>query len=152
MTRKEEITTTRRRRNTDAMGGRRGRLSVATELDTDNYVYRWANDEGTRIHELTVGDDYDVVTDRAGVVKPDGISTGSEVAVSAGAGEHGRPVRAVLLRKPKHLHMEDKRLEQSAIDAKEASIRAGSPQGGGGDPGMSYVPKGTPIKIDHGAR
>lgn len=148
MARGEQIAAERRRRNTDALGGKRRKLGLTGELDRTNFAYRWVNDEGNRIHDLTVGDDWEIVPDRDGGLKADGAGTGAEVAVRAGTGEHGRPVRAVLLRKRKDWYDDDKRLAQRRIDEQEAALKAGRPSDGG-QQDQSYTPKGG-ITITHG--
>lgn len=141
MSRGEAIQTERRRRNTDALAGNRRHLSVNVELDTENYQYRWVNDEGTRLHDLTVKDDYEVVHDRSGTLKIDGAGTGAEVAVPVGMGEHGKAVKAVLLRKPKKFYDDDQAAEQRRIDDVETSMKQGIAPGSGQDD-KTYVPRG----------
>lgn len=149
MSRAETIQAERRRRNTDGLGGKRRKLAISGSLDHEQFAYRWANDEGTRIHDLTVNDDWEVVTDRSGTTKTDGAGTGAEVAVQAGMGQQGTPVRAVLLRKKREWYTDDKRQEQSRIDDTEASLRAGQVPGAGGD--QTYTPRGG-IRIETGSR
>ena len=139
--RQEAITAERRRRNTDALAGKRRKLAITAPLDTENYAYRWANDEGTRLHDLTVNDDWEVVKDRSGTLKIDGAGTGAEVAVPVGVGESGNGVKAVLLRKPRKFHEDDKRAEQRRIDETEAGMKQGITPGAGND-AQTYVPRG----------
>lgn len=150
MSRGTQITAERRRRNTDALTGTRKKLAVTGALDQENFAYRWANDEGNRLHELTVADDWEVVQDRDGTVKPDAKSTGTEVSVPVGTGEHGRPVRAVLLRKRKDWHEDDKRQKLSRIDAQETALKAGASSDGSRQD-QTYTPRGG-IVIAHGGR
>lgn len=149
MSRGEQIAAERRRRNTDALSGKRRKLQVSGELDRDKFAYRWVNDEGKRIHDLTVNDDWEVVPDRSGTLKVDGSGTGAEVAVRAGTGEHGRPVRAVLLRKRKDWHDDDKRQAQRRIDEQEAALKVGK-SADGGQQDQAYTPRGG-ISITHGS-
>lgn len=141
MSRQEEITAERRRRNTDALAGKRRKMAVNARLDTESFQYRWANDEGTRIHDLTVNDDYEVVQDRSGTLKIDGAGAGAEVAVPVGQGEGGRPIKAVLLRKPRKFYDEDKAAEQRRIDEVESGMKQGFAPGAGQDD-KTYVPRG----------
>lgn len=132
----------RRRRNSDALAGRRKRLSLdESKLDKENFVYRWANDERGRIHALTVEDDWEVVTDRSGSVKPDAAGDGSQVTHRAGVGEQGAALNAVLLRKPKAYHDEDKAAQQRRIDETETVLSSGKTPGAQDD-GSTYVPSG----------
>ncbi len=141
MSRQEAITTERRRRNPDSLTGLRQKLGVTAELDRDNFEYRWANDDGTRIHDLTVKDDWEVVSDRSGKLKPDGAGAGAEVAVPVGLGGSGAPVKAILLRKPKAFYEDDKRAEQRRIDETEAGMKQGVTPNSGQD-AQAYVPRG----------
>lgn len=150
MSRAEEIKTERRRRNTDALGGKRRRLGLTAELDRKNFEYRWANDDGTRIHDLTVNDDWEIVQERK-TLKADGTGVGTETAVPVGMGEHGRPVRAVLLRKRKDWYDDDMKQAQRRIDEQEAAIKAGNRPDGGSADDKTYVPKGG-IVFENGAK
>lgn len=135
MGRTEQVKTERRRRNSDSLSGKRRRLAIdESKLDRENYEYFLAKDTGSRVYDLTVNDDWDVVSDRSGKDN-DGSGTGSEVAVHAGAGE-----RHVLLRKPKHFADEDKARAQRRIDDQEAALKNGVVPGG--DMSGSYVPDG----------
>lgn len=145
----EAISQERRRRDTDALGGSRKRLSVSGDLDTANYTYRWVNDEPGRIEDMTTRDDWNVVSDRDGELKNDGAGTGAEVAVQAGRGAHGQAVRAILLRKRKDWQEADDRAKQRHIDEQEASIRAGATPGAGTE--GTYTPRNG-IQLEHGTR
>ena len=148
MSRADTIKQERRRRNTDALGGKRRRLAVTGQLDHENFAYRWVNDEDTRLHDLTVNDDWEVVSDRSGTLKSDGAGTGAEISVPVGMGTKA-PMKAVLLRKRKDWYDDDKRAEQRRIDETEASLKSGAVPGAGSD--QSYVPRGG-ITFDHGSR
>lgn len=147
MTRNAQIKAERRRRNTDALGGKRRRLGLTGEKDPE-FEYRWINDEGTRVHDLTVLDDWEVVSDRDGKMKEGVTGTGAEVSIPVGMGEHGRPVRAILVRKPKAWYEDDKRAAQRRIDEKEVAMRGGD-AGAGMSQTESYVPRGG-IVIESG--
>jgi hypothetical protein len=135
MSRADQITGERRRRDTSALGGMRMRLAVnEAALDRANYEYRWVNDELNRVHDLTVNDDWEVVQDRDNAVKQGNTGAGAEVASYAGTGGGASPVRAVLLRKPKSYHDADKAAAQRQIDEMETGIKNPS-----GD--QQYVPK-----------
>jgi hypothetical protein len=148
MSRGEQIKQERRRRNTDTLSGQRRKMALTERLDPA-FEYRWANDEGTRLHELTVNDDYEVVQSRSGAMKPDGTGVGSEVAVPVGTGESGAQVRAVLLRKPKKYWNDDHEAKQRHIDELEAGIKQGATPSAGVEQG--YVPSGG-ISVDHRGR
>lgn len=140
MTRKEEVQTERRRRNSDALQGKRRRLAVNEgELDREKFEYRWVNDEGNRIHALTVEDDWDVVPDRDGKLKSQTRGDGSKVSVFAGTGDRGGAINAVLLRKPKGYYKDDYAASQARIDATEAAMKQG--QAPGAETDGQYTPK-----------
>jgi len=132
----------RRRRNSDSLGGRRRRLMVdETKLDRENYVYRFANDdERGRIHQLTVQDDWEVVTDREAAIKQDTAGDGSTVSILAGTQGNGAALKTVLLRKPKAYADEDYAARQRRIDETEAGLRRGQTPGSSDD-GQMYVPQ-----------
>lgn len=139
MSRNEQIKSERRRRKSGALEGKRRRLAVdESKLDRENFAYRFANDEGNRIHDLTVNDDWEVVPDRGNEVKSDSTDMGSSVSLLAGTGERGDPVRAVLLRKPKSYHDEDEAASQRQIDDREKSIASGNVPGS--DTESTYIP------------
>lgn len=148
---REEIKQERRRRSSN-LSGRRNRMGIdESKLDRVNYEYRFVNDEGTRLYDLTVNDDWDVVKDRSGTLKVDGTGVGTETAVPVGMGQHGAPVRAVLLRKPKHMYIDDKRAEQRLIDEQEAGLKAGATPGAGmGE--QTYIPADRPILFENGSK
>jgi len=141
MGRSDQTATERRRRNGDALQGRRNRLHVdETQLDRENYEYRFVNDVPGRIHAFTVKDDWEMVPDRDNIVKADGIGAGTEVAAHAGIGPSGAPMRSVLLRKPRKYYDDDEAAKQRQIDAREAGLKAGQAEGASIENG--YVPQG----------
>ena len=146
MAREEVTKTERRRRNTDALSGARKRLQFdESKLDRENYVYRVVNDTPGRIQTFTEHDDWDIVQDRSGSIKPDGTGDGAKVETIVGTGAGGAPTKAVLLRKPKAYHDEDMKAKMSRIDATETSLKAGNSPGG--DNSSQYV---KDIRIDRG--
>lgn len=148
MTRADDIKTERRRRKSDSLTGRQRKLMVDEDkLDRNKFVYRFANDEESRLHNLTKLDDWDVVTDVEG--ESDQTGMGSEVSRHVGLGKSGKATRAVLLRKPKHLHDEDERAKQRRIDATEDGMREGATPGA--DNSSQYVPEGG-ISIRSGGK
>lgn len=109
--RKTEELQQRRRRTDDTIdGAQRLKLSipeaVAEKLAAEGREPRWINDEGNRIHNLTVMDDYDPVA-------------GVEPRV-VGTSKDGKPIKAYLHSKPKAFIAEDR--ERS--DAKRREVEA----------------------------
>lgn len=151
--RSEQAQTQRRRRNTDALSGKRRRMYLNTaELDNEKFVYRWANTDPGRIESLTQQDDWEVVQDRDGKIKNDVVGDGSKVSIVAGAGESGSPVQAVLLRKPKEFQDEDRQAKKRRIDEQEAALRQGATPGGEGASGESFYTTDNGIRIEQGGR
>jgi hypothetical protein len=142
MARNEQITGERRRRNADALNGVRDRLYVDPATKDPNFQYRWINDTGSRVHDLTVKDDWEVVQDRNGQAN-NTAAMGAQVAVNAGTAQNGGPVRAVLVRKLKNYYDDDYAAAQRRIDDTEAAMKSGTT----GE--KTYVPSGNagPLSI-----
>lgn len=146
MTREQQIKKERRRRDGQALSGKRRKLTVNEDmLDRENFEYRFANDTNDRLHQLTVQDDWDVVTDRSGDTKDDATGMGSAITMRAGGG-----VETVLLRKPKTFFNDDYEASQARIDETEAALKRGAVPNG--DQDSTYVPDGreTPVQISRG--
>lgn len=134
--RKDEIKQERRRRDPNQLSGRRQRLYVdESKLDRQNFEYRFVNDDGNRVHALTVNDDWEVVQDRDSANS----AQGAQVKHLAGTKEGGASLEAVLLRKRKSYHDEDKAAGQRRIDETEKSLRSGAAPGATND-GQNYIP------------
>lgn len=149
----EEERRTRRRR--DDMGdGRLKNLAVEGTMDSA-FEYRWINDDPGRVYNLTVRDDWDVVTaDQLGAKheKDRGVGTGIERIVDKGTGK-----RAVLVRKPKDYYEVDRAKAQAQLDELDKALRRGDvpASDAGGEPRRmgvnAYVPAGG-ISIQDGRR
>ena len=122
---RSEATAPRRRRQ-GSLGALKQKLTLpAGVILSPEYEYRWVNDDGLRIVNLTQNDDWDFVTQN-------GSSTADAKSAHkhrVGKGEAGEPLFAYLLRKPKVYYDEDKALEQRAIDEKMKQIKLGSVDG-----------------------
>lgn len=128
----------RRRRNLD---GNRNRMAVNESLmEREKYEYRFINDIGSRVHDLTVNDDWEVVTDRNGDLKTDGAQQGAQVSLNAGTAQDGKPMQAILVRKLKSYYNDDFAARQRQIDDQEAALKQGAVPGG--DTDKAYVPNG----------
>lgn len=112
--RKEEVAQSRRRRD-DTNFQRTSKLSipddVAERLKAEGRQPRWVNDEGNRLHNLTVRDDYD---------KVEGVDP-----VPVGTREDGTPLLAHLLSKPIEFIAED----QAKAEDRRKSIEKGMVKG-----------------------
>ncbi len=143
----QETQRRRRRGNEDLSAS--AKLAIPPEaqeyLDRNNLVPRWANDEGTRLHRLTVKDDYDKV--------PEDLAP----PVLVGVAQDGKtPVHAHLLAKPRDFVEEDQREREERRRAQERAFvtdPSSIPQAAGApNPGQAvrYVAKGS--KIESGER
>lgn len=141
----------RRRRREDITSGRQRNLAIDGDLDPA-YEYRWINDVPGRVHELTVRDDWDVVTnDMLGGRgdKDRGVGMGVERIASKSDGG-----KTILVRKPREFYVSDKAKEQGLIDETDAALKRGVTKGPEAlRPGQdtAYVPAGG-IIIQDGRR
>lgn len=109
----------------------RGRLKLKVP-EIPGYYCRWVYDEGTRIHEFTVMDDYDFVQrteigDHVGENSQDGnTELGSRVRVLVGKDEEGKPLYQYLLKKKLDFQREDLKKNEIARREKENALRRGS--------------------------
>lgn len=125
----------RRRRNADSLAGKRRRLALNEDaLDRENFVYYLARND--QVEMLTTQDDWDVVEDRDRKIKANSAGSGSEVAIYAGQGETGAPVKHVLLRKLKKYQDEDAAAQQRRTEEIEAGMRRSAITGTRPDEGM----------------
>lgn len=121
--RSEELATDRRRRNNATLGiSKKLHIpeEVAARLKAEGREPRWANDDGNRIHNLTVADDWDKVEG----VKP----------VPVGTAKDGTPIKAILLSKPASFLAEDRReLESKRKDMERAMTKGHVPTAPGAE-------------------
>ena len=119
----EEVRAERRRR-TDTSQEYNTRLSVNEGLmDRHKYAYRFINDTGGRLHELTVNDDWDVVKDPR--VKSDNDNQGAPVRKLVGSNQDGSPIYAYLCRKLKTYYVADRKSKAKRTDDLEAELKRG---------------------------
>lgn len=97
-----EVTQTERRRR---KGGINDKLTIPENVTRDHpdMEFRWARDDGGRMQQLTVNDDWDKVPG----VEP----------IHGGKGETGTAMKMHLLMKPKKFMEEDRREKQSRNQA-----------------------------------
>lgn len=102
-----------RRRRGDSTLAAAKRLPIPPEVaewaKRENRHLRWANDEGNRMHQLTVQDDYDPVPFD---VKPVPIAVGPD----------GQAIKAHLLSKPLEYFQEDQAKQQRKIKETEDAL------------------------------
>lgn len=134
---------TQRRRREDLGIGRHDPLALDGSKDKD-YVYRFVNDEPGRLHQMTVADDWDVVTTAEMGTHPKDKGVGSQIerVVDRRSGQ-----RAILLRKRRDYYEADKAKEQGRIDEIERQIKGGGSPGGhetlqAKEGHAAYVPQG----------
>jgi len=92
-------------------------LSVPEEkLDRKRFEYRWIVDEGQRLHNLTVNDNYDIMSaDMLGLSKSDDRSDAYRARTGMKADGSG-PQYEYLCRKPRVYAEEDRAVRQKAND------------------------------------
>lgn len=127
--RAEEVSTERRRRKPGSLDAMQDmRLVVPESAKTDGFEHRWINDQGNRMHQKTVQDDWDKVPG----VAPVPVSTD----------DSGKPIYAHLCRKPTGLVEEDRNANLNLLAEREKGIMAGQKSDPQDDrkAGESYAP------------
>lgn len=132
----------RRRDDTSAQSSQRMAIppEIQAQLTAEGRSPRWVNDEGNRIHRLTVLDDYD---------KVDGVAP-----VPVGTDVSGKPILAHLLSKPTEFIEEDRsKMEQRRKVTEQGFLKGQIPTKPGEESAPvqgalgadMYVAKGTSI-------
>jgi hypothetical protein len=124
--RADQVAATRRRRrggNLNRMAQFKLDIFEPDQLDLENFVYRWVNDEDGRMRMATHSDDYDHVG--AGEIKGfDSGTTDSESAerirMLTGRDKNGNPIYSYLLKKPRAYFEED---QEKAVQFREDMMR-----------------------------
>lgn len=143
--RQDAVRTERRTRRGASLDGMQNRqLDLPPHLQDDpHHVYYWANDEGPRIHQLTVNGEYDVVPDQGGEN-----AQHNSTRRPVGTTKTGAPLYAQLLRKPRQFHEEDQADKMKAIADRENGLLRSpktDPEDKRSDD-VSYVAKGNSIR------
>lgn len=138
----EEVRQERRRRDDATLdGGQALKMAVPPEVERQlteqGRQWRWANDDGNRIHRLTVLDDWDVV---------EGVPPRPVIIDRA----KGTVVNAILLSKPKDFIREDRaKKDVMRRDTERAMLEGRVPNTGpvpASRPDNVYVPSGNKIE------
>lgn len=136
-TRQEAVAADRRRRKNSTLDRMQGlKMALPPEFEGDKeHHYYWANDTNSRVYDLTVRDDYDVVR----TAKPEA-SDEDRVRLPVGSDENGQPVYAVLLRKPIESRRLDMAEREAAIREHERSLQKnGAPTADGSERVNGYA-------------
>lgn len=142
--RQEEVRTERRRRDDATLdAGQALKMAIPQEIERklteQGRQWRWANDEGNRIHRLTVLDDWD---------KVEGVDP-REVIISRKGGVI-QTAKAFLLSKPNDFIDEDRRKKDATRSATETALLGGNVPNAGTAPASRpdnvYVPSGNKIE------
>lgn len=95
------------------------------DLDLENFVYLWANDEGANIRSLTQQDDYEFVTSsdirNFNPNMVDSAESDERIRILAGNKKNGDPLYVYYLKKPRSFWEED----QEAIVRRREDMMAG---------------------------
>lgn len=142
--RQDEVRERRRQPGSGDVIGRR--LAVRkSEMDFQNYRYRWINDHEARFMAKTKEDDWDLVMNAG--VKDDSADLGNAVSQIVGSKPDGSALRAYLCRKPKKWWEDDQAEKQAALDEQLNQLRRGNDRAGGSQ--SDYIPAAG-IKIQRG--
>lgn len=94
------------------------KLALPAEFEDDkDYDYRWANDVGSRLFDLTRRDDWDL----CGSENPEA-SDEDRVRRPVGTDKLGKPIYAYLVRKPKTFVEEDRKVKEERLRDMEAGL------------------------------
>lgn len=139
---REDVQERRRRRDGGVIGRR---LGVADDnLNFQKFVYRFVNDDGVRLHQMTKLDDWDIVTNSGDVIE-DSADLGNAVARVVGKKPDGQPLYAYLCRKLRSYHEEDAARSQADLDEQLSQLRRGNDRHGASQ--SDYVSPNVPINI-----
>ena len=132
-----EQTQERRRRRESIGSDRNMKLHVPEDFKDPNFEYRWANDRPGRVQQL-YNEDWDTVPAPESEVESKSLGTTVQRTADRFNGEN-----AVLLRKPKKFHEDDRALKQKPVDETEKALRHGpAPSAEGLSGPTAYVPGG----------
>lgn len=135
-----------RRRRTDASGMPR-KLAVTGDLDRAGYEYRWINDADARLHMKTQQDDWNIVSQEGGELKPDASDYSGATRALVGSKKDGSPMYSYLCRKPKELAKIDRAAKDARLDEIENQIKRGAPASVPEANGPEfYKPSGTVLR------
>lgn len=127
-----------RRRRTDNLGNPT-KLAITGKLDTQNFEHRWISDNGARLHQKTVQDDFEIVTQDGDSVKEDASpALGTGVAVRSGVDKDGKPLNLYLCRKPKVLAEDDRNAKEEQRKRLEEQIIKGTNPVPGNEPSKAF--------------
>lgn len=111
--RADEVRTERRRKPGSAVD--MGIKLHVDEAEKDpNYVYRWVNDTGMRVQQMTQND-FDPAPYQGKGAESRVVGTDS-----------GKPIKSVLMRKRKDWHDDDQKAKRKPLDEMEQAIKRGA--------------------------
>lgn len=129
------------RRRRKAFDGAAKRLGVNESLlDHERFAYRWISAVDARIFQKTVQDDWEIMTNDGGALKPDATDMGDAVSIIGGSGANGSGLRQYLCRKPRRFYEEDQKEKQDRLDEQLKMLRTG--RSAQGEVQGDYVPRG----------
>lgn len=132
-TRAEEVRRERRRKKPEGViAGQRLAVDL-NQLDDENYAYRWVNDKGSRVQQMTA-DDWDPAPE---------VNGGTESRV-VGTDDGGRSMNALLMRKPKDWFDADKEEKAAKLRALDEQMRRGAHKTKDDEPDTAAAQSYTP--------
>jgi hypothetical protein len=137
-TRQEQVRAERRRRDDATIDGSQGRklaipASVEKKLAEEGRTARWINDVGSRVHDLTVLDDWD----RVEGVEPRDVVIDRKPVTTA---------KAYLVSKRQDFIAEDRAKKEGLRREKEAAMLKGEVPGTNSQPDNLYADKANKIE------
>lgn len=135
----------RRRQDSGEFDGNAFKLAVPEDEKDQRYVYRWINDDGSRIMQMTKQDDWDICTVDEFSTDFRNTGEGTQVSRIVGKDSTGRPMRAFLCKKLREYEESDRARELERLDRLYFQMRQGELPGNQGfageNPNLRYVPK-----------
>ena len=148
--RNEAVRSERRHRDAGTLDRlQRNKLALPVAFrDTPGWAYRWVNDDGTRIHDLTVEGEYDVCTTTNSET-----GTEDQVRKPVGRKDTGEPLYAYLCRQPQQFADEDLKAKVARTDEMQKQVlSSATPAPEDNRSGDTAYIAGTPtIRRGHGA-
>lgn len=137
--RAEAVQTERRRRNDgDLNKALHLKLAIPGHLrDDTTQVYRWINDENSRVRDLTVEDDWNICRTEDGR---------EQISKVVGTKKDGSPLTAYLVGKRKDWFEEDRRQKSAHVAKAEKELFQAPPTDSADAAAHSYVAPGSSIR------
>jgi len=134
----------RRRSSSDEFDGTIFKLGLPDYEKSSLYVYRWINDDGSRIIQMTKQDDWDFCSVDEFSTDFRNTGDGTKISRIVGKDSTGQPMRAFLCKKLKEYEDSDRAKDLERLDRLYFQMRQGDIPGNGlstENPNLRYVPR-----------